>query len=347
MQRRHERHHLIDMSADFRFVGYPASEDQPNIVVDGSPNGGTVLTLTHWPGYPQRPGFEYDLSAEMAFHYLDAPPIHPPASAVTNNHFDQDGLVGVHALVEPEPALQHRELLIDVASAGDFARFSDRRAARASMVIDAYADGERSPIADQLVGSYDDQCAVLYAETIPLLLSFAIDNERFRDLWAREDEDLTASEALIAGGVVAIDEIPDVDLAIVTIPADERSRRGHRFAGESFDSVHPMALHSATDRFRLLVVHGRQYQFVDRYETWVQYRSRRPLQRVDMGPVAESLTAAENGAATWHAGRPGNLTPTMGVEGESSLDASTVRAMVVDHLRTAPPAWDPYRDNGV
>lgn len=52
----------------FRYVGYSASADQPNVVVDGSPNHGTVLTLTHWPGYPQPPGFHFDLSAQMAFH---------------------------------------------------------------------------------------------------------------------------------------------------------------------------------------------------------------------------------------------------------------------------------------
>ena len=111
----------------------------PNIVVDGSPNEGTVLTLTHWPGYPQPSGYHFDLSAEMAFHYLDEPIEHPTAEVVTNNHFDQDGLVGLHALVEPEPSLANRQLLIDVAAAGDFGTYRDRRAARASMTISAYS----------------------------------------------------------------------------------------------------------------------------------------------------------------------------------------------------------------
>ena len=80
----------------FRFAGYSACATVPNIVVDGSPNEGTVLALTHWPGYPQPSGYHFDLSAEMAFHYLDEPIEHPPAEVVTNNHFDQDGLVGLH-----------------------------------------------------------------------------------------------------------------------------------------------------------------------------------------------------------------------------------------------------------
>ncbi|MEY2401487.1 MAG: hypothetical protein QOJ08_1598 [Ilumatobacteraceae bacterium] len=330
----------------YRFGGYAASAAEPNVVVDGSPNDGTVLTLTHWPGFPQPDGFHFDLSAEMAFHHLDAPIDHSPAEIVTNNHFDQDGLVGLHALVNPELALEHRDLLIEVASAGDFATFGDRRAARASMVIDAYADSHRSPIAASLVGSYDDQCVVLYEETLPLLVPMAVDQERFRDLWAAEDAQLTASERVIADGIVTIEEVAEVDLAVVTIPDNETSRGGHRFAGMSFDSIHPMALHNATGRFRLLVVHGRRYQFVDRYETWVQYRSRRPLARVDMRTLAERLNGHENGSTRWTASAPGSLTPTLRVEGESSMEPEVVRKMVIAHLCEGPPAWDPYSSPG-
>ena len=57
----------------------------PNVVIDGSPNENTVLTLTHWPGYPQPSGFHFDLSAEMAFQYLDDSdrPIRRPTSSPT------------------------------------------------------------------------------------------------------------------------------------------------------------------------------------------------------------------------------------------------------------------------
>jgi hypothetical protein len=326
----------------FRFAGYSASASQPNVVVDGSPNDGTVLTLTHWPGYPQPDGFHFDLSAEMAYHYLDEPIDHPSADIVTNNHFDQDGLVGLHALIYPELSLDHRQLLIDVASAGDFATFHDRRAARASMVIDAYADADRSPIAGRLVGSYDAQCVVLYEETLPLLVEMAVDGERYRDLWADEDADLSAGEQAIADGVVTIEELPEVGLAVVTIPDAESSRGGPRFAGMSFDSVHPMALHNATDCLRLLVIHGRRYQFVDRYETWVQFRSRKPLPRVDMRPLAERLIESEHGSAEWTASAPGSLTPILRVEGESSLDSDVVRGLVIAHLSDGAPAWNPY-----
>lgn len=88
------------MTGRHSFRAYDVVLDVANIVVDGSPNASTVLTLSHWPGIAQPHGLGTDLSAEMALRYLDDPCDHAPAEAVTNNHFDQDGLVGIHALID-------------------------------------------------------------------------------------------------------------------------------------------------------------------------------------------------------------------------------------------------------
>ena len=53
-----------------------------------------MLCLSHWPGIGSPTEFAADLSAEMAFEYLAAFDRHGDAVAVSNNHFDQDGLVG-------------------------------------------------------------------------------------------------------------------------------------------------------------------------------------------------------------------------------------------------------------
>lgn len=103
-----------------------------------------------------------------------------------------------------------------------------------------------------------------------------------------------------------------------------------------------MAIHNATACLRLLFVHGRRYRHVDRYETWVQLRSRAVRPRVDMAPLAERFADAERGDATWHADPVSTMTPVLAHDGESSLDATEVVDLVVDHLRAAPPGWDPY-----
>jgi len=309
----------------FRYLDYEASRTVPNIVVDGSPNEASVLALSHWPGIAAPPGLARDLSAEMAFAYLAAPADHEPAEVVTNNHFDQDGLVAVHAFVEPEISLANRELLIDLAAAGDFGTYRDRRAARASMVLSHLAAAETTC-------SYSEFTDQLYRDLLPQVMSIVLDSERYRDLWADEDEALTDSEQALATGAVTITERPDIDLAIVVIDADQPVRSGHRFGGDSFEGIHPMAIHNATDRFRLLVVHGRRYRYVDRYETWVQYRSRPVLPRIDMRPLADRLTADETGDVSWDAGDPGDLSPELGHDGESTIDVDTLVRRVADHL---------------
>jgi hypothetical protein len=313
------------VAMDVRYLDYEASREVANIVVDGSPNESTVLALTHWPGIPSPPGLARDLSAQMAFAYLDAPPEHAPAEVVTNNHFDQDGIVSIHALTQPELSLVHRDLLIDVAAAGDFATYRDRRAARASMVLSRLAEAETSC-------SYSEFTDQLYAELLPQLMPIVLESERYRELWAEEDGELTASEHALARGDVTIDERPDLDLAIVMIDPDQPVRSGHRFGGETFEGLHPMAINNATDRFRLLIVHGRRYRFVDRYETWVQYQSRRVLPRVDMRPLAARLGAIESGGATWQAADPGGLSPQLFNDGESSIDAGDLIENVIAYL---------------
>ncbi len=321
-----------------RYVGYEASRDEPNIVVDGAPNEATVLTLTHWPGFEVEQSLWGDLSAHIVFRYLDrlvAGGESPAATAVTNNHFDQDGLVCIHTLVHPEESLTHRELLIDLAAAGDFATYRDRRAARASMVFSRRAIGGENC-------TYDEFTDRLYEENLPAVLPVLLDNDRYRDEWADEDAELTRCEAALSDGVVAVEVEEALDLAVFSVPEDFVAGGGHRFGGQHLAGLHPMAVNNAVDQFRLLTVHGRRYHYVDRYETWVQYRTRRPLARIDLGPLAEELTAAETGAVTWNASEPGSLTPELRHDGESSLAPDLVVSLVRRHLASQPPAWDPY-----
>jgi hypothetical protein len=313
-----------------RYVRYDDTLDVPNVVVDGSPNPSTVLVLSHWPGMATPPGVEADLSAQIAFRYLDAgADQHGDAEVVSNNHFDQDGLVSIYALTAPEAALAHRALLEDVAAAGDFATYRDRTAARISMTLAALRAG---------AGESDPYPSAL--EQLPAMVD---DIERFRDRWDAEDAALTASEQAVATGRITIVEEPDLDLAVVTIGEGDDLGGGHRFAHQRYEGVHPMALHNATGCFRLAVVRGRRYELLFRYESWVQYRSRRPLPRVDLAPLAAALGEAEPGGG-WEADDPSWLTPALRLAGgrESALTAGQFLDRVRAHLRTAPPAWDPY-----
>jgi hypothetical protein len=333
-------------SPGLQFVPYGELAGEPNVVSDGSPTDGTVLCLSHWPGIGSPPEFAADLSAEMAFLYLGAFDRHAGAVAVSNNHFDQDGLVGVFALTSPEEALARRTLLVEVARAGDFAVTRSRDAARVSMVLSAFADPARTPLGG-LPDDYEEATALLYTELLGRLPELCDHIERYRPLWVEEDATLRMSKSVIASGAVRIAEVPDLDLAVVTVAERAPSGGGHRFAGRWVHGLHPMAVHDATERGALITCRGRRYQFAYRYESWVQYRSRAVRPRVDLAPLAAQLNGEEAEGATWVAEPVSALTPVLALRGadpdaESSIGRDRFVALVEDHLRTAPPAWDPY-----
>jgi hypothetical protein len=328
-----------------RFVADHQVAGIANVVVDGSPNADTVLTLSHWPGMPTPPELRADLSAEIAFRALERPALFDRAEAVTNNHFDQDGLAGIFALVHPDVAERHRDLLIDIARAGDFGWFRSRDAARIAMAIAALDDDATSPLpADVLASPYPDRCASLYEWALPRLGAVLDDPTVWQHLWADEDALLTDGLAAIASRAVAIDERPSVDLAIVTVPDSLQANATHRFTMMWSSAVHPMAINGATDALRILLIQGRHYSLELRYESWVMLTSRVVVQRPDLRVLADELNAIEPPGARWHADPPGALTPKLVLvdNAESGLAQPALIAAVEHFLATAPSAWNPF-----
>ncbi len=127
------------------YVPYAEAAQRPNIVVDGAANESSVLTLSHWPKSGTPWPLKADTSVGVVFNYLDAPAWHRDVPPVTNNHFDEDGLIGLYCLIEPEHALTRRALLIDASSAGDFSVCRSREAARIAFAISRLADPKLSP----------------------------------------------------------------------------------------------------------------------------------------------------------------------------------------------------------
>ena len=100
-----------------QYLPYARVRSVPNVIVDGARTDNTLLTLSHWPKSGTPAELNGDTSTEIVFNYLDTPKSHVEADAVSNNHFDEDGLVGIFAMLEPTIAQRHRDLLVDVAQA--------------------------------------------------------------------------------------------------------------------------------------------------------------------------------------------------------------------------------------
>ena len=200
------------------YVPVEVLHDRPHVLVDGATRPGSLLTLSHWPQSPTPAALARDLSAEIVFAFLSRLPgarrraclrrssagvrsalqAAGRAEAVTNDHFDEDGLVSVFAMTDPEVALSNEQLLVEIASCGDFGVVGSRTAARIAFTIgpmgeQAAAEASRGGVPGEL----DPRATGLRYQAVLERTAELLDHpERFRRYWQEED----AALARFAGG---------------------------------------------------------------------------------------------------------------------------------------------------
>jgi len=339
----------VPLPAPARYVPYSDIGDQPHIIVDGAPLDSTVLTLSHWPNNQTHDSVRRDTSTAIVFAYLDSPNLHRDVPLVSNHHFDEDGLLSMFGIVDPQTALAHRELLIDTSFAGDFGVYEHPDAVRLCFVIESFCDPAVSPLpAATFEGCERRRVAALYAAMLERVPELANDVGAWEALWCDQFEHLEASHELIERGAVTIEEYPDVDLAVIHIPEDIPARTVRRYLEAEQAAVHPFAIHRQTTCNRLLRITGRRYELQYRYESWLQLASRRPLLRVALDDLAADLNTREQAAGEWRCEPVGEVVPRLWLDGarHSSLEPGQFVAIVRDYLAMAPVAWDPYDWDG-
>jgi hypothetical protein len=323
-----------------KYRAYSELDGVPNVIVDGAGQGDTVLTLSHWPGSGSPAEFRADTSTEIVLNYLDTPGAQeeyaPDVHAVSNNHFDEDGLCAVWAMLNPGLAIQTRDRLVDVATAGDFSTYRRPQAAKVAFTIRSYADPEFSPVADELVGD-DSSGSSRYRALLPLLQDFVEETDRYGAFWDDEWSAMLRSKTAMVMGEVDLREVPHVDLVVA----------------ESSEPLHPMVLYPNTERLRVLTaLPGGQYQLRYRYETWVQFASRPVMPRVDLTPLLPRLQEMEEEAVEWAYDGNSSITPVLkpvGLDGQaapSSLSLGALLDEIVAYYEREQdnPAlqWNPY-----
>ena len=333
------------LPAPARYHPYSQLGEQPNIVVDGEAQRATQLTLSHWPWNSTPEGLLRDTSTDIVFAYLDRPDLHVDIPLVSNSHFDEDGLLSMYALVDPANALAHRELMIGASRAGDFAIYSNADAAKLAFVLAGWFDPATTPLPQQIfAGSPAEQVAGLYSNMLRELPALLDDIPGQRHHWEAEWAHLQESEQAIAEGRVVIDEVPELELAIIRVPDDMPARMVRRYLTRWQRSVHPFAVHNITQCSRLVWLKGDSIEFQYRYESWIQLASRRPAPRIDLSGLAEKLAVWETGGGEWTFEGVGEVAPRLYHRGScrSSIGAEAFLAELSEWLRTQPSAWDPY-----
>jgi hypothetical protein len=313
-----------------RFVPYADLVGVPNVIVDGTTRKSTVLTLSHWPASVTPPELLRDLSTEVVFAYLHSPSHHVDVDAVSNDHFDLDGFMGVWSMVNPDDALANESTVAEVARAGDFSKTTDRRAARIAFTLGALRGDDEKPTQqfEQLLPRVGD------------LLAHVEDHE---DLWRDEDAQLDATQAALHDGRIAIDEDVELDLAVVTIDPALNLWGKHRYGLMDVAPCHPIPIHNATDRFRVLYRHGEWIGLSYRFESWVQYQSRVPLPRVDLTDLAAELSAQDEHEWAFAFPRSKNPpVPWLTSWKPTTIPFAELRERIEDALRRAEVTFSPY-----
>lgn len=358
------------MAGEFLPIGFSpfeAVEDRPHILVDGAPRRSSVVTLSHWPHSPTPLVLARDLSVEIVLAYTAFASgrgrlprgaegkqvsglieLGRIARAVTNDHFDEDGLMSILVLVDPEFSFSHERRLVEVAACGDF-----------GVVRPGADDGARiafaiGPLAEHEAGS-GASTSERYAAILPRVKDLVMHPDAYVPWWHEEMQLFEVGRRAIERGEVSIVEEPgSLDLAVVSRNGGTfaRAPEGHIRVPEPSSPligasgglpVHAAAVHSATPCSRILAFDGDRCELYFRYESWVRLVSRPVPLRPQLQPLAAELTSLEPGSVTWEASGVGAIVSRLRpADGVTELEPDVIADLVRSHLRAAPPGWDPF-----
>ena len=272
------------------FVPFGQLRQQPTIVVDSVGNG-AALTLAHWRGAATPPSLRDDTSAGSvlrALHHSDTDGV--TAQAVTANHFDVDGFVGVWSLLHPALARQHEALLRKVAVLGDFREidFANPLAEKALQLVCWLSAEEKARFYEPFGAPArrrreDEASAEKFAWFLPRFAQILQNPEAGRAAWLPEYERVQAARQQPAQRRA----YPEVGLAVVQTP---RPLPYYALFGPTagLDIV-------------LSMYEGQRYELEYKYTTWIDLESRPTLPRLALAPLAERLNKLEASPRRWAA----------------------------------------------
>lgn len=273
-----------------QFIPFSELKHKKAIVVDSThPNG---FTLSHWRGAPTPDSVRDDTSAGIVLHALRMNLADLDLPYVTANHFDIDGFVGVWSLLNPELALEHEELLRQMALIGDFRELDlNHPLAGEALKLVCWINARERELfykpfgADEMEEKEVIQCVKKFEYFLPRFKQVLKDPDWERGAWEDEVGDVLLGYRTLYHPNTKITRHPDIGLVIIETP----------------EPVHYYALFSRTTGFDMVLTcySNNRYELEYKYTTWVDIASRPTLPRLPMAPLAAKLNALEKGNHTW------------------------------------------------
>ena len=326
------------------FVPFGQLRRQPTIVVD-STGLGAALTLAHWRGAATPIALRDDTSAGSCLRALRAPATPGlDAAAVTANHFDIDGFIGVWALLNPELALAHEVLLRLTATLGDFREIDwQHPLAGSALQLACWLNAEEKARFYEPFGAparrrrEDEASAEKFAWFLPRFTEILRNPAAGRAAWEPEYARVQQAAARLHGPLTHRTDYPDIGLVVLRTP----------------EPVPYYALFGPTAGFDwvLSLYDGQRYELECKYTTWIDLESRPTLPRLPLAPLAARLNELEKGTYRWAADPLTDTGPLLRLAGRplpkaeryadpdgrpiyaSSLGASTIAHEVVAFLQ--------------
>ncbi|MDU0371306.1 DUF6687 family protein [Hymenobacter endophyticus] len=274
------------------FVPFQQLRQQPTIVVD-STGLGASLTLAHWRGAATPDLLRDDTSAGSVLRALHQPTASGlKAEAVTANHFDIDGFVGVWALLNPELALRHEHLLRLVATLGDFREINwqDPLATHALQLV-CWLNAEEKVRFYEPFGAparrrrEDEASAEKFAWFLPRFAPVLADPETGRAAWEPEYTRVQEGVAIMHSTATTVQRYPKIGLTVVRTP---EPLPYYALFGPTVGTDMVLSLYDE-----------QRYEFEYKYTTWVDLESRPTLPRLPLDALTARLNALETTARRW------------------------------------------------
>ena len=276
------------------FVPFAQLRLQPTIVVD-SVGPGAALTLAHWRGAATPASLRDDTStgsALRALHHPTTPGLE--ALAVTANHFDIDGFVGVWSLLHPALALRHEALLRLVAGLGDFREIDlAHPVADHALQLVCWLNAEEKARFYEPFGAptrrrrEDEASAEKFEWFLPRFAEVLEKPETGRAAWQPEYDRVQAAVARLQAPPTQRRNYPEIGMAVV----------------ETFEPEPYYALFGPTAGLDIVLscYEGQRYELEYKYTTWIDLASRPTLPRLQLAPLVARLNALETSGRVWAA----------------------------------------------
>ena len=271
------------------------------LVVDAHHPAG--FDLSHWRGAPIPPGCEADTSTEIVLKALEQKLPELEKAHVSNNHYDIDGFLGVWSLFNPTLALEHNDLLVEMAQIADFREVN--------------FEFEHWKKALKLVCCLNEEEARLF---YPPFGAPEIAEKEMEACVPKYHHFLETFETQLTN---PLEEIPDtVEYQNVLHQFNSKPERNtHGFIRmhvvKAETPLHYYCLYAASQSADMVVsmYAENRYELEYKYTTWVE-TTRKHYPRIDLKPLAERLNALEKSEYQWDAEHFTDTAPILRLKGK-------------------------------